>query len=280
MGKLQFIAELLDIFSTIFARTSVALFVIRLFAVTQGVRRLLYSYTAFMIISLAVTGSLVFAPCTPAEALWNPTLAPTARCWSPIARKFIDYYNGAVGILSDFLLAMLPAYFLNRLQMQPRLKFALASLMAVGLVPGICAICRTVLTKQTAADPLCELKALQATLPMSDLVLDSFALLVLFGSLEASMLIITASIPALPPLFRSRSKSTKDGSPYGLRKLRSGTSKQTPNDHYTSKAKVSQVRPYIKAKEPKLDPFERSYEDEVSLVSVSSPRKHLDIGTV
>ena len=84
-----------------------ALFVIRLFAVTQRVRRLLYGYTIFMIISLAITGCLVFGQCTPATALWNPDLAPTVR-------DFINYYNGAVSILSDLILALLPAYFLNK----------------------------------------------------------------------------------------------------------------------------------------------------------------------
>lgn len=130
-GELQYVAEVLEIFSTIFARTSVALFVIRLFAVTQRVRRLLYAYTVFMIISLAVTGSLVFGQCTPAKALWNPEFAATANCWSPAVRDFINYYNGAVSILSDLILALLPAYFLRRLQMQKRLKLAVASLMAV-----------------------------------------------------------------------------------------------------------------------------------------------------
>ena len=159
--ELQYIAEVLEIFSTTFARTSVALFVIRLFAVTQGLRRLLYAYTTFMIISMAVTGCLIFGQCTPAKALWDPELELTAKCWSLTVRIFINYYNGAVSILSDLILAFLPAYFLNKLQMQRRLKFALASLMAVGLVPAICAICRTSLaTKQTAADPFCELNTI------------------------------------------------------------------------------------------------------------------------
>ena len=137
-----------------------ALFVIRLFAVTERLRRILYAYTTFMVISLAVTACLVFGQCTPVEALWDPKLAATARCWSPAVRDFIDYYNGAVSILSDSLLALLPTYFLNKLQMRPRLKIALASLMAVGLVPAICAICRTALSvKQTANDPLCECHA-------------------------------------------------------------------------------------------------------------------------
>lgn len=161
-AKLQYVAEVLEIFSTIFARTSVALFVIRLFAITERLRRLLYSYTIFMVISLAVTGSLVFGQCTPVGALWNPELLPTAKCWSPTVRNFIDYYNGAVSILSDLLLALLPAYFLNKLQMQARLKLGLASLMAVGLIPAICAICRTALAaKQTAADPLCRFPVTQ-----------------------------------------------------------------------------------------------------------------------
>jgi hypothetical protein len=39
-----------------------------------------------------------------------------------------------VSILSDFLLASLPAYFLRTLQMRRRLKIAVGSLMALGLM--------------------------------------------------------------------------------------------------------------------------------------------------
>ena len=155
--ELEFIAAVLGTFSTIFARVSVALLVARLFAVTPGVKRFLYTYTTFMVISLAVTESLVFAQCTPAKAFWNSRLLPTAKCWSPKARDFIIYYNGSISILSDFLLALLPAYFLYRLQMRYRLKIALASLMALGLVPAVCAICRTALSEtQIAGDELCK----------------------------------------------------------------------------------------------------------------------------
>ena len=49
----------IGIFFTIFARTSVALFVIRVFAVTQDMWRLLDAHIGFMVISLAVTGCIV-----------------------------------------------------------------------------------------------------------------------------------------------------------------------------------------------------------------------------
>ncbi|MCJ1386029.1 hypothetical protein MMC17_009154 [Xylographa soralifera] len=225
-GKLQYIAEVLEIFSTIFTRTSVALFVIRLFAVTKRLRRLLYAYTGFMIISLAVTGGLVFGQCTPDEALWNPGLALTAKCWSPTVRDFIDYYNGAVSILSDLLLALLPAYFLNKLQMRTRLKLALASLMAFGLIPAICAICRTALAvKQTATDPLY-----------------SFAILIVFGSTETSMLIITAAVPALRPLF-TKKRTTSDSFSY-VKEVPSHPFRQIPGNQYISQAQDPHAATY------------------------------------
>lgn len=152
----QHIADFLGFFSGILARTSVALFVIRLFAITKNLRQVLSAYTAFMTISLGGTACLVFAQCTPAEYIWNPEIQGD-RCWPAAARHFIRYYNGAVAILSDLLLALLPAYFLYKLQMKRGLKVAFVLLMAAGLIPGICAIVRTAFSFYLLPNTLCKL---------------------------------------------------------------------------------------------------------------------------
>ncbi|KAI1180227.1 hypothetical protein F4777DRAFT_599137 [Nemania sp. FL0916] len=183
--KYQYIAEVLEIVCVVFSRTSVALFVVRLFGVTRPLRIFLYSYTLFMATSLLTTAGLVLAVCSPVQALWDPAVAATATCWSETVRETIDYLNGAISILSDFLLALLPIYFLIKLQMSRRLKVGLVLLLALGLLPALSAVLRT---------------ALASTQASSDFLYSS-AVLIVFGSLETSIIIITTCLPALRPLF-------------------------------------------------------------------------------
>jgi hypothetical protein len=92
LGMLTYVAEVLEIYSVIFSRVSAALFVIRLFAVTTGLKRFLYGYTIFMATTLSVTGILVFLQCTPSAGLWDPMVQ--SNCWPSVARSFIDNFNG------------------------------------------------------------------------------------------------------------------------------------------------------------------------------------------
>ena len=92
IGKLVYVAEVLEIFSAIVTRISVALFVTRLFAVKAALKRILLAYTVFMALALGATGVLIFLQCRPAKALWDPMVK--GKCWSPSTRSFLNYFNG------------------------------------------------------------------------------------------------------------------------------------------------------------------------------------------
>ena len=81
------------------------------------------------------------------------------------------------------------------------------------------------------------------------------------------MLIITATIPTLPPLFQKQ--STTDGSSYLLRKMPATSYRQGSSN--TARARVSQVHEYGKEPSdssigttqstPTTDQYQRSYDD-------------------
>ena len=122
-------------------------------------------------------------------------------------------------------------------------------------------------------------------LPGSNVRLDSYAVLLVFGSLETSMLIITATIPTLPPLFQKQ--VTKDSSPYLLRETPSTSYRRSPSNHHTAQARESQVCEYIKEPgksstgtpniTPTTDQFQRSYDDEVFLKPFGSNGRHTGV---
>jgi hypothetical protein len=156
--KLMYVTEMMRMVSTVFARISVTLFVIRLFAVTKLLQRLLLGYTIFMVFSLGALAFVVFAQCRPIEALWTPALQSAVACWPWPTVMALSYLDGAIAILSDLVLALLPAYFIHQQQMHRRLKLRVASLMAIGLLPAVCATGRTVSKPRSAGDdPLCML---------------------------------------------------------------------------------------------------------------------------
>jgi hypothetical protein len=77
-------------------------------------------------------------------------------------------------------------------------------------------------------------------MPGSRAAADSSAILIVFGSLETSMLIITAAVPALPPLFqKSRQKTTSYQYNY---KLPSDSSRNLASGHPMSHGVKSQAR--------------------------------------
>ena len=91
-------------------------------------------------------------------------------------------------------------------------------------------------------------------------MIDSFAILIVFGSLETSMLIITASIPALRPLFQQK----QDSASY-LKRLTSSPSRKVPSDHHTSHIKATHAYTY---------PSEPDRHSVSTVCSTSTPNQH------
>lgn len=134
--------------TAILIRTSVALFLLRIFEVVKIWRRCLFAVICLNV-GLGVLGLVVLlAECQPIAMVWN--LSGQGTCWPVVVLHIYDCINGGiiqlryllataitdllevVSILCDATLATLPVVMLWRAQMNRQTKFNVCSLMALG----------------------------------------------------------------------------------------------------------------------------------------------------
>ncbi|KAJ5908723.1 hypothetical protein N7495_001405 [Penicillium taxi] len=130
---------------------------------------------------------ICWTQCSPPSALWDPLRQ--ADC-HPERATYYTYFIGAVAVVSDLYLAIIPAAMLVPLKIDRRLKWGLSFLMGCGIFAAIAAIIRTWAAKSMlGTDP-------------------SYGSGVLFqwGQVEEWVLLISMSIPPVWPLFRPWTK--------------------------------------------------------------------------
>ena len=149
--KLETIAEVLVICSLIFTKTSICLFLLRIFGKNNKIWRLgLYSIMAFSIATNLGSIAVIYPSCRPVQKLWNPLLP--GKCWRSSAYIAIAEYNGgesivnpkekgtilrchsAISIVSDWALASLPIVFMWNIQMGIKTKVGITALMGAGFL--------------------------------------------------------------------------------------------------------------------------------------------------
>ena len=92
VSKLIIIGEVLLLFSTLFSRVSICVFLLRIFTVNKSWRWTLYAIiglTTALNVILAVTN---FSQCTPRAKLWNPLLP--GKCWDHQVILGLAYFQG------------------------------------------------------------------------------------------------------------------------------------------------------------------------------------------
>ena len=90
--KWNFIAEVPLTLSAMFARTSVCVFLLRLFTTNIAWRRILHLVNGLNIVSGLVASATILSACYPAEKIWNPE-AP-GNCTAPIVGHVISIFQG------------------------------------------------------------------------------------------------------------------------------------------------------------------------------------------
>ncbi|KAL8883168.1 MAG: hypothetical protein Q9192_007396 [Flavoplaca navasiana] len=149
-------------------------------------------FLRFCSISVGLTASVVviflFAQCQPVRSLWTPSMLKdgTGHCWDPIPINNFDIAIASYFAWLDFVLAILPAGIVWKLQMALRKKLALCALLGMGVLAGVCATIKTV--------------HLRSTTHKEDMTWKLPAYL-LWNALEVNIIIVAACIPTLRPLF-------------------------------------------------------------------------------
>ncbi|CAJ2507842.1 Uu.00g090280.m01.CDS01 [Anthostomella pinea] len=133
------------------------------------------------------TNIYLLTDCTPLAATWDTTI-PGAHCRPPANITTLGYAYSAINIAVDWVIALLPVFFLWRLQMAWRQKLTVMIVLAL----GIFASCATVV----------RLFTLEAFSNKED-YLFGIAHIVFWTVIEMGLAIIAGSLATLRPLFRS-----------------------------------------------------------------------------
>ncbi|KAF2272091.1 uncharacterized protein EI97DRAFT_453285 [Westerdykella ornata] len=132
-----------------------------------------------VLIVLCIT--FVYVQCDPPRVLW--TIGLTARCWDPVVLIATSIAGAASSALFDFWLALYPAAVLWRMPINLRKKIAMSTALGFGVCAGSVAV----------------YKATTFVGDWSDFTYAAVNL-VIWTSIEANSVIISACIPMLLPL--------------------------------------------------------------------------------
>lgn len=167
------------------SKVSVAAFLLRI-TIRQWHNWILYITIFFVTTSCFICALFDYIRCDPIESIWNFFLP--GKCW--MDAKGFTTLSAAVGGISaaaDFILAILPWFILWNLNMKRKDKNLIATSMSLGIFAGICGIIRTTTVERifTGDDYSWETVGL-----------------ILWSSTEATVTILTATIPTLRPLYK------------------------------------------------------------------------------
>ncbi|TKX25771.1 hypothetical protein C1H76_1917 [Elsinoe australis] len=126
---------------------------------------------------------LSLTQCTPIERLWNPTVA--GACPRQLHAGNWSYFQGAIAVVSDPILALWPISIVWNLQTTFKVKLGFCALMAGGVLPAVASVVRTVL--------------LPTLITSKDITYD-FGGFMVWSATELWAVIILGSIPPLRPL--------------------------------------------------------------------------------
>ncbi|KAK1978618.1 hypothetical protein LZ30DRAFT_598722 [Colletotrichum cereale] len=172
-----------SITAAVWSKTSFAMTLLRI--QDKGwMRSLIWTAIISMNIFMGLNALASWVQCTPIQKFWMPQTP--GSCWDPRVATYYDIFASAYSALMDILLAMLPWKMIWGLQMKIQEKVGVAVAMSMGLFAGSTAIIKC------------------TTLPSflsGDFTYDG-SQLAIWGTIEAGVTIMAASIPVLRVLIR------------------------------------------------------------------------------
>ncbi|KAI0429191.1 hypothetical protein F5Y09DRAFT_265018 [Xylaria sp. FL1042] len=166
-------------------KTSILLFLQRLFGQRPGVRRFILWMNAANIGMMIAVFFATVLQCIPINRTWEPALQGTC-----IDRRILFTVSSSFNILTDILMLALPLKIFINLKIPRRTKIALMFVFLLGFLTTITSIARLVLLVQG-------LFMLKTTLSADANI--GFVT----SAIETNLALITASAPALRPLLRT-----------------------------------------------------------------------------
>ncbi|EJT81072.1 hypothetical protein GGTG_01059 [Gaeumannomyces tritici R3-111a-1] len=173
------------------AKSSVLIFLLRLFGQQNGTRRLIHWLNAVNLLHMAASLGAITFQCTPVSLAWNPGSSSSrgGRC---VDRAVLFTAMATFNIATDLVVLGLPLWILSGLQIPRRTKLALLGVFLLGFLVTITSVARLVILVRG-------LFGLSAAGRTGDIGFVTSAI-------ETNLALVTASAPALRPLLRGRGR--------------------------------------------------------------------------
>ncbi|KAL2201119.1 hypothetical protein P885DRAFT_73471 [Corynascus similis CBS 632.67] len=170
-------------------KSSILIFLIRLFGQRKWVRRFLVWLNVINISQMVGVFFAILLQCTPISLNWDPTVSG-GYC---VDRRILYISTSAFNIVTDVLILGLPLWIFSSLKIPKRAKTALLIIFLLGFLVTITSIVRLILLVQGLFNiPIFPNSASNVGFVSS--------------AIETNLALITASAPALRPIFRSRDR--------------------------------------------------------------------------
>ncbi|TEA20719.1 hypothetical protein C8034_v008083 [Colletotrichum sidae] len=167
-------------------RASILVFLLRLGGQKPGVRWTIYGLNAANATMAVAVFLVALLQCLPIEANWDPTVRLTARC----VHNAFHICLSSLNVLMDILVLVLPFWIFLGLKMPLGAKIAVMCVFLVGAIVTVVAIVRLVAIIKLFYVP-------------PDPTEDPFhSIGTVYNVIEVNLAIISASAPALRPMFR------------------------------------------------------------------------------
>lgn len=115
-------------------KSSVLIFLLRLFGQKTGVRRFIISLNTVNIAQMIGTLFAIIFQCTPIQFNWDPTIEGTC-----VDRRILFTFTAAFNIMTDLLILGLPIWIFADLKIPRRAKIGLLFVFLLGFLYVTCA---------------------------------------------------------------------------------------------------------------------------------------------
>ncbi|KAL1837086.1 hypothetical protein VTJ49DRAFT_4296 [Mycothermus thermophilus] len=171
-------------------KSSVLIFLGRLFGQKNWIRRFLLWLNVINISQMVAVFFAILLQCIPVAFNWDPTI-PGGYC---VDRRVLYISTAVFNIVMDILIIGFPLWIFSKLRIPKRTKIGLLIVFTLGFLVTITSIIRLVLLVQGLF--------MVPIFPNSDPNNVGFVT----SAIETNLALITASAPALRPIFRSRDR--------------------------------------------------------------------------
>ncbi|KAJ8133452.1 hypothetical protein O1611_g161 [Lasiodiplodia mahajangana] len=188
--KLNFIARPFAIVTVLLVKIAVGYLILRILGrgSSRSIKYFVWGLLGLNTLIGVLDAIFTFTQCDIPAALWDASLAPKAHCWRPSIKTDFGTFSASLNVVTDFILAVLPAAIVWRLQLSLSKRLGLAALFGVGILSVISATIKTY-------------KLSQPIDPKHGSVAEAGYELYAWTSAEIFILHICASIPPLKPIW-------------------------------------------------------------------------------